>query len=501
MPANIQLAGRATHANTPTLRELAAVFFRYQKLFGTTFLIVLLAGVSYTLWSTSYASQMKVVVRHGRIDPAVSPTATMAPLIPNAVTEEELNSAVELFRDDDVLHAVVAKTGLANSRSWRFTIRRESPQKRTERAVRALSTALEVQPIRKSQLITVSYRSSDPQLSSDVLKALGEEYLIRQRAIQRPPEQSAFFEEQVGIASIQLQRARHDLEYFMRTRGVGSASLQRDLALQKLTEAQAADFALQASMADAESRLKLLDDKLQQLPPRRVGQVRNSDNPQLQEKLKSKLLELELRRTQLLTKFQPSYRLVQEVDQQITQTKTALEAENHAPIRDELTEDNPDYAWANSERLKVAVDLQALRMREYVARQNLQSYRTAAQQLAKDSIEQADLEQRLRTAKDKHLLYLGKREEARIADELDRIGILNVAIAQPPRVPALPETPRWLGICWSLFAASFLSTVVVFVANYVDPSLRTPSELAALLGVPVIASLPAAPTPPRLRTV
>jgi hypothetical protein len=35
--------------------------------------------------------------------------------------------------------------------------------------------------------------------------------------------------------------------------------------------------------------------------------------------MKSKLLELELRRTELLTKFQPSYRLVREVEQQIAQ--------------------------------------------------------------------------------------------------------------------------------------------------------------------------------------
>ena len=55
--------------------------------------------------------------------------------------------------------------------------------------------------------------------------------------------------------------------------------------------------------------------------------ITNADNPQLQEKLKSKLLELELRRTELMTKFQPSYRLVQEVDQQIAQAKTAIEAE------------------------------------------------------------------------------------------------------------------------------------------------------------------------------
>src|SRR2546430_12547360 len=37
-----------------------------------------------------------------------------------------------------------------------------------------------------------------------------------------------------------------------------------------------------------------------------ISQVRTSDNPQLMERMKSKLLELELKRTELLTKFEPT---------------------------------------------------------------------------------------------------------------------------------------------------------------------------------------------------
>ncbi len=222
-----------------------------------------------------------------------------------------------------------------------------------------------------------------------------------------------------------------------------------------------------------------------------MSQVRNADNPQLQEKLKSRLLELELRRTELLTRFQPSYRLVQEVDQQISQAKSSLEAENLAPLRDELTEDNPDFTWANSELIKTGVELQALQKRDLVAHQQIAAYHSKAQTLAQNAIEQSDLEQKLKAAEDKYLLYAGKREEARIGDALDQTGILNVAMVQPPRVPALPATPIWIAGCMSLIAAFAISTGAVFVADYADPSLRTPDEVIALLGTPVLASLPA----------
>lgn len=500
MHGELQVVAKEMLSRGPTARDLAAIFFRYKRVFAATFIVVLLAGLLYALLNRSYTAQMKLVVRRGRIDPAVSPTQTVPSQQNAIITEEELNSAVELFRDEDVLRAVVAESGLTERRSWMSWLRNEAEQ-REERALRQLSQELQVQPVRKSHVITISYRSRNSKLAASVLRNLANIYLSRQAQMQRPPGQAAFFDQQVQVAAGELRRAQSEHEHFMAAERVVSAALERDLTLQKLSDAQVSEFALQSSLAEVQGRAQSLDQKLQELPPRRVSQVRNSDNSQLQEKLKSKLLELELRRIQLLTKFQSSYRLVQEIDQQIAQTKTTLEAENLTPVRDELTEDNPDYVWANSERVKAAVELQALGKREAVARQQLAAYQAKAEELARNAPEQRALEQRLKAAEDKYLLYVGKREEARIGDALDQTGILNVALAQPPSVPALPSSSLWLAACVSAFAAGVLSTGAVFVANYVDPSLRTPEEVVGLLGTPVLASLPAVPDPPMLRVL
>src|SRR6478735_642884 len=104
MHDELQIPRQPTPIQTPSLRDLAAVFFRHKKLFVISFSAVLVSGVLYGILAMSYTAQMKVVVRHGRINPAVSPTRTVPPLIQNdAITEEELNSEVELFRDEDVL--------------------------------------------------------------------------------------------------------------------------------------------------------------------------------------------------------------------------------------------------------------------------------------------------------------------------------------------------------------------------------------------------------------
>jgi capsular polysaccharide biosynthesis protein len=74
---------------------------------------------------------------------------------------------------------------------------------------------------------------------------------------------------------------------------------------------------------------------------------------------------------------------------------------------------------------------------------------------------------------------------------------LNVAIAQQPRVPALPIWSFLAASCFSFIGAFGFSTALVFMTDYLDPSFRTPAEVFEFLGSPVLASLPAIREPDR----
>src|SRR5207249_2345755 len=126
----------------------------------------------------------------------------------------------------------------------------------------------------------------------------------------------------------------------------------------------------------------------------------NTDNPQLQEKLKSKLLELQLKRTELLSKFQPSYRVVTEVEEQIAQAQSAIREAELKPLRDEVTQEDPDHAWANSESIKTLVELQALQRREAIAHAQVSEYRRTSERLAQNVIVQDELSRKLKAAED-----------------------------------------------------------------------------------------------------
>ena len=113
------------------------VLFRQRRVFVCVSGFVLAAAVLYAFVGTKYQANMKVLVRRGRADAPVSATEN-APLdlTRMEVTEEELNSEVELLRDDEVLRRVVEETG-TGGRDWFHFLRvGEGNAGRVERAAK-----------------------------------------------------------------------------------------------------------------------------------------------------------------------------------------------------------------------------------------------------------------------------------------------------------------------------------------------------------------------------
>jgi len=474
----------------PTLRDLLAVLFRQSRLLLVSFGAIFLSALGYGIFAPSYQAHMSVLVRRGRVDPQVTPAPTPSPILQrDEISEEELNSQVELLRDDEILRTVAQVPELAGS-PWYERVLGGSNEVRLARSVRRISRRLTAEAIRKTNLIQVSYSSSDPAQAAAVLHALARAYLERQQRVRRPSGEYAFFEEQVTQSRRGLLDAEFRLMDFSKDQGVVSATQERDMALQKLSDAEANDRQSQVAMADTRRRIQDLQSKLKTLPERTLTLIRNFDNPQLAEKMKSKLLELQLKRTELLTKFQPGYRLVQEVDQQIAETKASIAGEEHSPIRDETTNQEPNHEWAKSELIKAQVELGALEAHGQATRIQVAGYREVAQRLGGDALRQGDLLGELKAAEEKYLLYVNKREEARIEDALDQGGIVNVALVEEPRAPALPARAAWVFGLIGVLLGGTLSTSLAFAADYLNPGFRTPDEVVVFLGTPVLASLP-----------
>lgn len=485
--------GIQTQAKTaPSARELAMVVFRHKKLFLFVSGLVFACGVACAFAGASYRAQVRILVRRGRADPPAAAQQNAPPDLSRVeVSEEELNSEVELLKDDDVLQRVVEATGLADHDWLRWMRPHEGRKARVERAARRLADQLKVESIKKTHLIAVAYEAADPHLAANVLKSLSMTYLEKHTEVHRPSGQLHFFDQQTVESRRQLEDAQRKLLAFTQTRGVVVAAQQRDLLLQRLDAVEGSYLQGEVEMSEAERRVQELKAETEELPQRTTTQIRTANNPELLRALRATLLDLEMKKTQLLTKYEPTHRLVQEVDVQISQANVAIEAEKTSPLRDETTDKNADYEWAMGELQKARVNLKGLEARQHATSTELIGSRKAAVELGEDAIEQEDLRSSATAAQENYLLYVKKREESRVGDALDDGGIVNVAIAEEAVAPALPVWSAGTVALLGLVAAIITGAGTVFTADYLDPALRTPEEVFGCLEIPVLASIPA----------
>jgi uncharacterized protein involved in exopolysaccharide biosynthesis len=366
-------------------------------------------------------------------------------------------------------------------------------------AALALRDALTVEPIQKTNLISVSYGSTDPELSARVLKALAESYLAKHLEVHRPTGMLEFFSQEAERYRGLLDAAKARMAAFSTSEGVASASAERDAAVRQLTDLTQQLSETKAQVAAARERVSVLNAQQTRTPARTSTESREA-SARLQEIQRSKLLELELKRIELTRVYQPSYPPVVEVEQQLTATRDAIARAERSPIREEATDVNPTYGWLTTELAKARSDLGALEARKTSLDGLLSAARERALNLDRLALQAHDLEREIKSAEENFVTYQRKQEVARISSDLDARGVVNVAVADPATVPLAPDRPsRLLIALLAALAATLGSLGLAFAADLVDPSFRTPDEVYAWLEAPVLGSF--SPGPGRLPAI
>jgi uncharacterized protein involved in exopolysaccharide biosynthesis len=474
-----------------TARDLLAIGFRHKRAFVLCFCGILAGSVlAMFLVPPTYESVSQILVMRERVDPVVSAEKNDPMTIKGEVTEEEMNSEAELIDSDDVLRKTVITSGLDQSVSFFSLLTGDTQEQRIARAIERLHNNLSIEPLRKTDVIQVTYTAHNPRAASRVLNNLVNAYIEKHVSIHRPAGQMEFFEEETKRYKRDLDGAETQLKKFSEEQGGVAPQVARDITLQKLNDFAASLETTRAEMAASEKKINSLQQQATSTPDRVTTAVRETDNGAVLQQLKSTLNTLELKRTELLTKYQPTYPLVQEVDKQIAETHQSIETELAKPLREQTTDRNETYSWINEELAKAKADYSAEQARATATQAIVGVYQSKAHQLEEQGLVQQDLLREAKANEDNYLLYLHKREEARIEEALDRTRILNVALVEQPTMPVAPVRSAWVFLLVGLLLATTVSTSLIFMQEYLDTSFRTPSEVLSELNIPVLAAVP-----------
>jgi uncharacterized protein involved in exopolysaccharide biosynthesis len=479
-------------------------------------LAVLFGVVSAVVLMTLRAPKMYEVnatlfVRQARADMPIAPTESEQVFV-NRVSQEDLNSEIEVLKSRKLIESVVRtlteeeKTDLGpasgdgeNTISAPLSVNDEERKARFNALVFRILNGLDVSVVSRSNILRLSYRSTDPVWATRVVGTLTEQYLKQRTERYQSPQAVFFFEQQMNDAELRLKQHKQALEEFADeasitllegTAGSDSLAAQKEMVMRRLSE-------LEGRLGDAEVEFEAktrqvasLQEMLRNEPERLENPNGENLDPTVNE-IQRALTVLRLERDRLLQDFKPDSRHVRDIDSQIKMAEDRLRQATEA-LGESDTESNIVYVELKGDLMRAEVSLEGTRAEVVSLREQITDQEAKLAPLNAIAFDLEILQRNARTAEADYLRYRKKHEDARISAAMDQERFVNVTVAQPAQMPLRSE-PRKMAR--NLFLSVFIGLVggvgLAFGKEmFLDRSFTTAEDLEKRLGIPHIASIP-----------
>lgn len=510
-----------------SLRDFYNVLFRQKgKILFIFFTVMFLAAIITFLSARVYNSEAELLVRIGRENATLGPTATTGKIINiNTDRENEINSEVDILRSrelaEKVVDAIGAKLILHGAketlppdaplptavRYWArralgypfavlsrllftesdFTASGRLLQK--ELAILSFLKRLDVQASKKSNMITITYGTNDPTLARSVLNRFVGFYLEKHIAVNRTPGSYTFFKKQKSELRSSLDRTEEELKDLKNRTSVASISEQRRILLERIGAIKSELENTKSSAAAAQARVWALTAALARLPSTlRVNKTTGFANSAA-DAMRKQIYELEIKEQKLLSTFTEKSIPVQEIRREIKQGKALL---LKARQQDQTTTGINE----NHQKLQLALltergNLASFRARTLAIRSQLEESGVELNALNNTEMRFEQLELDLATQRSNYLKYSDSLEQARIDEALDMQRISNISIVEPATCSIKPVRPRTLlDLALGFFLAVSGAVGLACFCEFQDHSLKDPEDVANRLHLPMLATLP-----------
>jgi uncharacterized protein involved in exopolysaccharide biosynthesis len=468
-------------------RAFTEAFFRQHRVFTYVFISVLLLAVAATMLSKKrYLSETKFLLENNRSNAVITADRNSSATV-EQITEQQLNSELEILGSDDVVSAV-ADPG------WKQL----KPSERTGLALKAhelrlayFRRNLRIEPARKSNIITVTYSASSPEEAARTLSQFSNAYLAQRKLLTRPSGTSSFFNEEANRYREMWQKATNAMADFQKEHQLVSVP-DKEQMLSKTIASDEEDLrANQAELAEMDGRLHASSAAANAVPKRHQTVSRVISGQTSTEQLRALLVQLQNKRAELLTRFQPSDRLVAEVDKQIGNTAASLNALLGQRGVEDTTDVNPAWQQVQSSLVETRIERNALVAKSGTLAQNVADLRSQLKDLEALEVPFNALEEAADQAHSNFELYSEKRDQAQIEDAMDERKIINVGIAESPTSAFHPASPRPLfNAAIGLLSAVFLAAGAIYLAEMLRHTFATPHEVETFSRYPVLATVP-----------
>ncbi len=490
--------------NTTTWREVREFFAGKWKIIALVFVgTVLGTYVGLQLMTDRYEGKATLLVKLGRENAEVPTTVQNSGFVATGIRKEGVNSEVQILTSPSLIAETVDKFGAdafafrplppktmlqavryhikstvrwVKSRGDDFLIALNLKKRLSDRdaAVTMLEDALQVEPEKDSDVITVSLKFPDPQMCEGIITNLLQLYLDRHVHAWRSPAAKEFFNTQLVEYKGRLEELPGLRDEVKAKWSLSSINEQRSLLLKEVNDLNAQIETNNAEMGGLGRQRWLMEVRLKALPERVSA---------------TQVLTLELERAKLSSRYLADAEPVKKVGDEIRDLQALLKAEEPTLLGSASSEVNPlrqnFTEGVEQNRIKIG-GLQAKNRKLESAAGRLNEQ---LQGLNSGEDEMESLDRDYKIAQENYSDYAKRVEEGRISDELDLARVSNVSILSPASVSLEPVYPRkllLLGVALGL--GLVMGIALALLLEYMDDKIRKPQDIAALGNLRVLGT-------------
>ncbi len=355
---------------------------------------------------------------------------------------------------------------------------------------RMLRGKLQSAPITRTNVIVVAYDTQDPVWGAQFVNDLLRHHVSRIAELNEKASAGSFFQEQSSLLAVRWQETREALSAFQREQGASLLAGDETYLRSVLSRFEADLSETETSRLELTAMSQFLTEEVRLLPEKITSESRVTENEAVGY-LSSRILELEIERSELLSRYRPTSIRIQALDEQIGQAQRLLESKQTETLAEYVTEENPARRDLKLQLLQIETQLRGAAAKETALHDQIADYRQRLHLLERLGTELDRLKGNVENAKLAYQTYSKKKEEARLSSSLDQSGIVNVSIldpAEPPRAP-MPRKTRLLLILGGAIGFA-LGFILAFLRDWLDPSLKSSAQAYRLSGIPIIAEIP-----------
>ncbi|MGB6032342.1 MAG: GNVR domain-containing protein, partial [Bacteroidota bacterium] len=352
-----------------------------------------------------------------------------------------------------------------------------------------ISDVIDFEPVRESDVITVTAKSKSAIESALIANTYAEAYRDRNIYMSRSKSRAfkEFLEDQASEKQRELVETEAALQTYMERHGIVSLDEEARKVIDQLAALEATRDATDISLRQLRNTLASYQEQLPQQETNVARLIGEGSDPYIR-LLQEQLAKLEVQRDVIVAQ-NPSLvgremvnEKVREIDSQINALRLKLQKETDKFLRT-LTPtvgggpgDAAGYLKSIKQKIiETGIQVQALEAKKLALNDAIRQQEVKFERIPRKSVELARL-QRSRLSNEK--LYLMVEEKFNEANITEKSNIGYVEIIERAAVPFAPASPKmFINLAIGIILGLGLGLVVVFTKEFLDVRIHSPEDI------------------------